>query len=322
MKIKIELDSKSLNIKGFFGDLAHTYWVAIKNAFRFIIKHWMKSLIIVLVFTSLVYFISWTAAFFFSFFLAFLLMKLDSRVPIGFALVCLIACPFILLFHYQLLADKFAIWAYYFLVIGVVLQIIEFIREPRQKEELVKKVPEPDQGKIKRVSEGVFLPESEKIKIKTSKHRHWYVALTIIWIIAFAVILFAGGIYIYNRKAEQESQKKVTEQKASETKEPELENHQADQINKEAITISILNGNGIFGSATKVKTELENQGFKVSALGDADREDYPETIIRYQPGSQKNAEAVADALKGIYTTKLEQTTVSQSTEIVIIVGLK
>ena len=67
-------------------------------------------------------------------------LRLDSRISIGSALVLLMACPFLLMFYYEALAENAAVYAYYFLVIGVVLQIKDWIIESgRFKRETTKK---------------------------------------------------------------------------------------------------------------------------------------------------------------------------------------
>ena len=58
--------------------------------------------------------------------------KFEGRVSIGFALFFLILCPFLLIFKKELIAEKSAIWAYMFLVVGVIQMFIEYIREGKK----------------------------------------------------------------------------------------------------------------------------------------------------------------------------------------------
>jgi len=64
--------------------------------------------------------------------------RLDSRVPIVLALFCLIAIPILLslfnggiFFEGDEWAEVVAVWAYYFLVIGVIEQIFEYRTEAK-----------------------------------------------------------------------------------------------------------------------------------------------------------------------------------------------
>ena len=47
------------------------------------------------------------------------LYKLEARVSATGALICLVICPFLLIFDKELIAEKATIWAYIFLAIGI-----------------------------------------------------------------------------------------------------------------------------------------------------------------------------------------------------------
>ena len=53
----------------------------------------------------------------------------EGRVSVGMGLGFLILCPLLLIFDVDAIAEKTAIWAYMFLVVGVIQQIIECFRE-------------------------------------------------------------------------------------------------------------------------------------------------------------------------------------------------
>lgn len=55
----------------------------------------------------------------------------ESKISIGGGLVLLIICPFWLIFDQELIAEKFAIWAYMFLVVGVGQMFIEYLKEEK-----------------------------------------------------------------------------------------------------------------------------------------------------------------------------------------------
>lgn len=58
-----------------------------------------------------------------------LLWKLTSRISASFALFFLASCPILLILKNDSLAETFAIYAYYFLVITVVSEIVELRRD-------------------------------------------------------------------------------------------------------------------------------------------------------------------------------------------------
>ncbi|MFA5108962.1 MAG: hypothetical protein WC458_00225 [Patescibacteria group bacterium] len=61
------------------------------------------------------------------------LFILDSRYAAGAALVFLVSCPFFLIFKKDVLAEIFAIYAYYFLVITALTQIRELYRDNKRE---------------------------------------------------------------------------------------------------------------------------------------------------------------------------------------------
>lgn len=72
-----------------------------------------------------------------------LVRKMDSRIPIAVALLFLASCPFFLIAGQKELAERAAIYAYSFLIIGVVFQFKEYIAETRQKKKPKGKAEEP-----------------------------------------------------------------------------------------------------------------------------------------------------------------------------------
>ena len=57
--------------------------------------------------------------------------RLEGRFSILGALIFLTMCPFLLIFKKDPVAEKAAIWAYMFLVVGVIQQLIELKRKPK-----------------------------------------------------------------------------------------------------------------------------------------------------------------------------------------------
>jgi len=57
------------------------------------------------------------------------LHRFEGRVSIAGGLIFLIMCPFLLIFQKEPIAEKAAVWAYMFLLVGVVQMVIEYIKE-------------------------------------------------------------------------------------------------------------------------------------------------------------------------------------------------
>jgi hypothetical protein len=88
----------------------------------------LKTVIVCNIFITLVIILDFETSFFWTLFSAFLLFEWDSRIVGSFAILALTACPILLSLEYQADAEQMAVYAYYFLVMTVVLQIIEFKR--------------------------------------------------------------------------------------------------------------------------------------------------------------------------------------------------
>jgi septum site-determining protein MinD len=73
------------------------------------------------------------------YFAILLVNRIDARYSIGAALVLLLFAAALLAQNREAFANQVAIYAYYFLVVGVVLQLIEYIREEGEKEERTEK---------------------------------------------------------------------------------------------------------------------------------------------------------------------------------------
>jgi len=96
-----------------------------------IINHPYKTLVVIFIFWFLEWRWGFEASFFITLFFLFLLLELDYRILISFALLFLLSCPFYLIVENKFRAEQMAIYAYYFLVMTVVLQIKEYLEESR-----------------------------------------------------------------------------------------------------------------------------------------------------------------------------------------------
>src|SRR3989344_4866777 len=83
------------------------------------------------------------SVFFWLLFLSFLFFGWDSRYVGALAILALTTCPVILSLDEEVLAEVMAVYAYYLLVMTVVLQIIEFKRHPESFAEVEKDNPIP-----------------------------------------------------------------------------------------------------------------------------------------------------------------------------------
>jgi LCP family protein required for cell wall assembly len=88
--------------------------------------------------------------------------------------------------------------------------------------------------------------------------------------------------------------------------------------NGEAMRITVLNGNGIEGSAGDWSAFLEGAGFDVASVGDAERKNFDITTILVRPQDVQRATRISDALGfGV----VEVGTVSDGIDALVVMGL-
>lgn len=109
---------------------------------------------------------------------------------------------------------------------------------------------------------------------------------------------------------------------AATTPAPSAPTQTAATIDKTAVTIKVLNGNGVKGDAQKVTDLLTAVGFKIASTGNAKNFSYTETVIYYQTGKESEAKLIQAALVD-YTSKLELSdTIAKDQQVVVVVGDK
>ena len=97
-------------------------------------KKWRGLIVLILSFGA---FFLWnlSSALLWLFFLLFLVYGWENRIIAFLALISLTSCPFLLMFKKDDTAEIMAVYAYFFLVMTVVLQIIEYRRDLKNEKE-------------------------------------------------------------------------------------------------------------------------------------------------------------------------------------------
>lgn len=91
-------------------------------------------------------------------------------------------------------------------------------------------------------------------------------------------------------------------------------------LDKSSLKIKLLNGNGITGSAEKIKSTLTQNGFTVSFIGNAKKFTYSTTYVYFKTGQDAGAESVKSALAGKNVTVTNDDTICTTYDIVIVIG--
>ncbi|MDO8451638.1 MAG: LytR C-terminal domain-containing protein [bacterium] len=93
-------------------------------------------------------------------------------------------------------------------------------------------------------------------------------------------------------------------------------------VNREDITLHVLNGGGVPGAATKMKNFLEEKGYSVEDTGNAKEYTYTETMIVVKPGKEAYITLLEEDLKLEYILGKSEATLPEdaSYDVEVIVG--
>ncbi|OGE10136.1 hypothetical protein A3A60_00515 [Candidatus Curtissbacteria bacterium RIFCSPLOWO2_01_FULL_42_26] len=96
------------------------------------------------------------------------------------------------------------------------------------------------------------------------------------------------------------------------------------EVDRAKPAVRVLNGSGVAGLAASVKDMLENLGWRVASIGNADSSDYAQTEIRLKDDFASYQEALIKDLSDKYSVKISSETLdsTDSADIEIIVGSK
>lgn len=91
-------------------------------------------------------------------------------------------------------------------------------------------------------------------------------------------------------------------------------------LDKSGVRISVLNGNGIKGSAEKVATQIENAGYSVNNTSNAKVFSYEHTIIYYKTGKIDYANDLKSTLNNRVIDLVESSSITGTFDMVVVVG--
>lgn len=93
-------------------------------------------------------------------------------------------------------------------------------------------------------------------------------------------------------------------------------------IMRKDISVRVLNGGGVAGAASKMKTFLEDKGYKVDSTGNTKEYTYTSTVIQVKTGKDALKTLLSDDLKGDYTLEASTESVDADAQYdaIVIVG--
>lgn len=96
----------------------------------------------------------------------------------------------------------------------------------------------------------------------------------------------------------------------------------AEDLNKEDLSIMVENGADIAGVAGRTKTRLEEAGYTIYDIGNADETGNEETILKFKKDNVKYAEMLKEDMKDVYLDLVVKEDLEESAEydVLIVVG--
>jgi len=165
-------------------------------------------------------------------------------------------------------------------------------------------------------------PIYQQSQEKNAKWLWLFIILIIIGALAFAFFKGVGPFAKISPFVKRELASPTPEAFAS----PSLSSPSPDasEVDRAKPEVRVLNGSGVAGLATSVKDMLENLGWRVANIGNADSYDYSQTEVRLKEDFNSYQEALVKDLSDKYSVKVSQDTLSStdSADIEIIVGSK
>jgi len=162
-------------------------------------------------------------------------------------------------------------------------------------------------------------PEIENFDEENSRFSWSKVFLFIVIAAVTGLLIVAAYLFFiedYNFSLTKEEPKKEISVEDEVTPTP-----MAKEVDKSAHKITVLNGSGIAGEAANVQTLLEDDGFSVSEIGNAETADFTKTQILYlEDVNQDYLDALEKKLKTRGPVEVEKADSNQTEDIVVIVG--
>jgi len=310
--------------------------------------------------------------------LGILLLGWDSRVFIGFGLVFLIACPFLLAFEKKTTAEEMAVYAYYMLALGVIMQILQYFKDSvfSESKSIKANFPTPielwsNKKKLIYLAGSVFLilslfagcfsflyfkienklnennklirslvdtrvqdstqvegvsteklpgindPKNVKISVENTTEEEGlevkvadeYKKLNYLNVSSSKTdTALSQGTYVQycsicSVYVSELSSVLLNQSELLIIENPDLVDEIIIKLGMDQVTIensefniSILNGSTVSGVAKNLQARMIEQGFNVTKVGDADKNDYTTTIIKYSPDNLEKANIIKEYL--------------------------
>lgn len=216
-------------------------------------------------------------------YVAFLVVfkKSDCRYAFAIALFFLVLCPLFLLVQRDTVAEKSAIFTYYFLVVGTIQEIINLVRLPKMHQE-----GEKGWTKLLLHSQRIKLLDLQSdLRLPKAQRFYFFKGSKVTKILMSGIFLFIISIVFYlifNLFFQKGT--RIPAPPQAEINLPTIVSSPSPSVSKEELTVKVSNGTLVNGLAASTAARLKEDGFKNIAIGNADKKDYKtwEVVLKSQ----------------------------------------
>jgi len=145
------------------------------------------------------------------------------------------------------------------------------------------------------------------------------------------LILLVGGLIlqltmgfnnILGKKAHDQENQTVLAEQNQVPAEPQIPTQPQKEVKRTDLKIRVENGNGVAGSAGKLKLYLEGFGYNVVTVGNSDRTDYAKTVVKLPKDLVDYKDLLTNDLKTNYSVEISSVdTKPADYDILVIAGL-
>jgi len=199
---------------------------------------------------------------------------------------------------------------------------------PQKHEQPVEAVVEPKEEKSPEEKAREIISDSPPVNSPPSGKTNYKLILLVTVISALVVGFVAGGVYVYFSGLSQIEETAPQPTQAPEAASPTPTSQASpspipgEEIDVTSYKVSVLNGSGQIGAAGSAGSLLEDQGFEVANIGNANRYDYEATVVQVKETVPEQViQMVEDALSDTYSVELGDELPSTSGyDIIVTVG--
>ena len=270
-------------MKSFFSRISNTIHNDLKEN---ILK---VAIILALLATVYILFENIFAAFVVAAFASVVLLRWDGRIFFALGLLFLLFCPFLLAFNQKSGAEDMAIYAYYMLVFGVVMQIVQHTRESFSSRKTIQK-------------------EIHSVENFLNKKKIWVISLTIM----FCTVLFSSFAFyfFYSKIKEEFNNEKLSFQNLLEQTKPKLNEKKTESVLEapikkqivsdwETVHISFENNTGNEFQTKIFLEQFKNLGVLNVQVSSSSKQIDDFTFIEYCQGCNNVARELLSVLKNL-----------------------